>query len=122
MPEIIESLLKRNLHDVYGERDAEKRRASIADIWTPDAVFIDPDGRHLGQTALDEAVAGLQGRFPDYIFSELAPLQAFHGVGRLPWAFGPPSEPTKITGLDVGVVTEGRLSTLYTFLDPPKDE
>jgi hypothetical protein len=122
MPDVIESLLKRNLYAVYGERDAEKRRAAIADIWTADAIFIDPDGHHLGQAALDEAVARLQGQFPDYVFSELGPIQGFHGIGRLPWAFGPPSEPTKITGLDVAVVAGSKLSALYTFVDPPKGD
>jgi hypothetical protein len=43
------------------------------------------------------------------------------GIGRLAWGFGPPNEPAKITGLDVAVVTNGRLSALYAFLDSPKD-
>jgi hypothetical protein len=121
MPNVIEGLLKQNLYGVFGEHNAEKRRAAIADIWAQDAVFIDPDGRHLGQAALDEAVVKLQSRFPAYVFSEIRPVQAFHGVGRLPWAFGPANDPTKITGLDLALVSGGRLSTLYTFLDPPRE-
>lgn len=68
MPDVTESLLKRNLYAVYGERDAEKRRAVIADIWSADADFIDPDGHHSGQAASDEAVARLQRQFPEYVF------------------------------------------------------
>ena len=34
------------------------------------------------------------------------------------WAFGPSDEPQRSTGLDVAVVNAGRISALYTFLDP----
>jgi hypothetical protein len=122
MPEMTESLLKRNLYTVFNERDAEKRRAAIANIWTADGVFIDLDGPHHGQAELDETAASLHDQFPGYLFTLLGPIQAFHGVGRFSWAFGPPSEPMNITGMDVGVVTGGRMSALYTFIDPPKDD
>jgi hypothetical protein len=39
-------------------------------------------------------------------------------AGRIAWAFGPPHEPRRITGLDVAIVSAGRISALYTFLDP----
>jgi hypothetical protein len=42
---VIENLLKQNLHAVFGEHNAQKRRSAIADIWAPDAVFIN-EGRH----------------------------------------------------------------------------
>ncbi len=32
----IETLIKRNLHEVFGERDAKKRREAIAQLWTED--------------------------------------------------------------------------------------
>ena len=60
-------------------------------------MFIDHDGRHLEQAALDEAVAKLQTLFPAHVFLEIGPVQAPHGGGRLPWSFRPPNEATKIT-------------------------
>ena len=40
MPDTIETLIKRNLHEVFGERDVQKRRKAIAQLWTEDCVFI----------------------------------------------------------------------------------
>ncbi len=45
MPDTVETLLKRNLHEVFGERDVEKRREAIAQLWTEDCVFIDQSGK-----------------------------------------------------------------------------
>ena len=38
----ISTLLIRNLHDVFGENDAARRRAAIEEIFTEDCVFYDP--------------------------------------------------------------------------------
>jgi hypothetical protein len=35
----ISTLLKRNLQDVFGEGDPERRRAAIDEIYTEDVVF-----------------------------------------------------------------------------------
>ena len=38
----ISTLLKRNLQDVFGAGDPERRRAAIDEIYTEDVVFYDP--------------------------------------------------------------------------------
>ena len=38
----ISTLLTRNLHDVFGENDPARRRATIDEIFTEDCVFYDP--------------------------------------------------------------------------------
>ena len=38
----ISTLLIRNLQDVFGEGDANRRRAAIDEIYTEDVVFYDP--------------------------------------------------------------------------------
>jgi hypothetical protein len=114
----IENLLLRNLHEVFGERDRARRRAAIEAIFDRDCVFSDPGGRHVGHRGLEAAVAALQAQFPDHVFSQIGGIDALQDSGRLAWAFGPPQEPRRITGLDVAVVNAGRISALYTFLDP----
>jgi len=42
MPCSISTLLIRNLRDVFGENDPERRRAAIKEIFTEDCVFSDP--------------------------------------------------------------------------------
>jgi hypothetical protein len=40
----IPTLLTRNLHEVFGENDAARRRAAIDEIFTEDCVLYDPMG------------------------------------------------------------------------------
>ena len=117
----VKDLMKQNLLGVFSERDAEKRRSLIARIWDGKGIFIDPHGRYVGHTAINDAAEQIQRRFPDFAFSVLAEPDAYSGVGRLPWGYGPPGEPRKITGIDVLVVSDDRrITALYTFLDAVK--
>jgi hypothetical protein len=117
MSDIVETLLVRNLHEVFGERDPVRRRTTIEAIFDRDCVFSDPSGRHVGHRELEDAVVTLQAQFPDHLFTQIGSVDGLQDSGRLAWAFGPPSEPRRITGLDVAVVKVGRISALYTFLD-----
>ena len=118
MLDSIENLLVRNLHEVFGERDPVRRTTAIETIFDRDCLFSDPNGRHVGHRGVEDAVVALQAQFPDHVFSQIGGVDALTDSGRLAWAFGPPHEPRRITGLDVVVVNEGRISALYTFLDP----
>jgi SnoaL-like protein len=118
MSDSIENLLVRNLHEVFGERDPVQRTTAIEAIFDRDGVFSDPRGRHVGHRALEDAVVTLQAQFPDHVFSQIGNVDALQDSGRLAWAFGPPHEPRRITGLDVAIVNAGRISALYTFVDP----
>ena len=120
-PNVVKDLMKQNLLGVFSERDAERRRALIAKIWDRKGIFIDHNGRYIGHTAIRDAAEQLQRRFPDFAFSELADGDVNSGVGRLPWGFGPPGEPRKITGIDVLVASDdGRIISIYTFVDAVK--
>ncbi len=114
--DVIETLIKRNLHEVFGERDAQKRRQAIAEIWTEDCVFIDHSGKSQGRDELDRAVTLLHQRLPGYVFSELRPADLLHESGRLAWSYGRPGE-EPIKGLDVVLVRNGQISLMLTFLD-----
>ena len=116
MPDTVDTLLKRNLHEVFGERDARKRREAIAQLWTEDCVFIDHSGETQGRDALDRAVAALHQRLPGYVFSELGPVDPLHESGRLAWSYGRPGQ-KPIKGVDVVLVRNGRISLMLTFLD-----
>jgi hypothetical protein len=118
MLDSIENLLVRNLHEVFGERDPVRRTTAIETIFDRDCLFSDPNGRHVGHRGVEDAVVALQAQFPDHVFSQIGGVDALTDSGRLAWAFGPRHEPRRITGLDVAVVSAGRISALYTFLDP----
>jgi hypothetical protein len=118
---IVKNLMKQNLLGVFNERDAGRRRSAIGKLWDAKGIFIDPEGRYVGHAAINDAAEQLQNRFPNSVFSELADGDANSGVGRLPWSFGPPDDPRKITGIDVLAASDdGRITSIYTFVDAVK--
>jgi hypothetical protein len=64
MAQTIETLLRENIHGVFSEPDAEKRRNNIARLWAEDGVFIDPDSRYEGIQALNSRPQVLPKGFP----------------------------------------------------------
>jgi SnoaL-like domain len=112
----VDDLLRKNL-EAFGERDAEKRRTAILTIWDSNGVFVDPDGRHIGPEAIDNAIECLLLKFPDFVFRELGIPDSHNGIGRLRWGFGPAGRTPAVTGLDVIVLKAGKIEALYTFLD-----
>ena len=120
MSRTVEFLIRQNLITVFSERDAEKRRAIIASLWAADGVFIDPDGVHVGRAAIDQTAEQLLRKYRDFVFTELGPVDGYHGIGRLAWGFGPPGAAPAMTGIDVLVSANEQISALYTFVDPAK--
>jgi len=54
----ISTLLLRNLHDVFGEIDAVRRRAAIDEFFHEDAVFYEPNNTYRGRNEIDR-IAGV---------------------------------------------------------------
>ncbi len=119
MPDRTLELLRRNLYEVFGERNAVLRRQRIAELWTKNCAFIDNHGGHRGQDALDVAIATIQKHTPGFVFHEIGTSQSHHGIGRLAWGYGPQGEPPIVRGLDVVVVRDNKIDKLYAFLDEP---
>jgi hypothetical protein len=117
MSETIETLLRRNLFEIFGERDASRRREALTELWHAEGVLINPDGRHIGRVEISETVDKLLAKFPAFVFSERTAPEGFHGVGRIGWGFGPPNEPPVVTGIDVGEASAGKLRLLFAFID-----
>jgi hypothetical protein len=120
MARTIENLLRENLHGVFEEHNAQKRRNNIARLWAEDGVFIDHNSRYEGHSGIDQAAAWLIEKFPTFAFTERGEPQAFNGVGKLDWGFGPAGDKAVITGIDVLVMKGEKIGALYTFLDPAK--
>jgi len=67
-------LLHSNLHEVFSERNPERRWAAIGRTYTDDVTFIDPEGAFAGWQALsDQAQKLLNGLVAGYVFEEDGP-------------------------------------------------
>jgi len=115
----ISELLVDNLFAVFGERDEAQRKAAIARLFATDCSFSDPRGTHVGHQALNASVAELQAEFPDHVFTQIGSVDVIGDCGKLAWGFGSLREPLQITGLDVAIVRDDRITALYTFLNTP---
>jgi hypothetical protein len=118
----IETLLRRNVREVFNQRDGAARRAAIDVLYDEQAVFADHFGRNVGRAAIDAAVEKLLDRMPGFVLEESGEPQVVEGAGRVRWRFGPPAEPEKIRGEDFIVVRDGKISALYVFIDTPLEE
>jgi SnoaL-like domain len=119
-PERILELLRRNLHEVFGEGDAARRRTAIEDFYTDDCVLHVPGpvGTFVGHAALDRFAGELRATHPHFVYTPHGEPQALHDGGILAWGSGPKGEPPEYTGLDMLVVREGKIAALYVFLNP----
>jgi hypothetical protein len=114
-------LLHSNLHDVFSERDRERRWAAIGRTYTEDVTFTDPDGEFVGWQALsDQAQKLLDGLLAGYVFEEDGPAYAVADSAALAWRVGPPGKPLA-RGLDVLTIRDGRVSAVLTLIAPEPD-
>lgn len=120
MPEATE-LLHSNLHEVFSERNPDRRWAAIGRTYTEDVTFIDPDGEFVGWQALtDQAQKLLDGLLAGYVFDEDGPEYVVGDTAARAWRIGPPGKPIA-RGLDVLTIRDGRVSAVRTFIAPEPD-
>ncbi len=88
----IETLLNRNLPEVFGEGDPARRRAAIQELYTEDCVLCVPPGTFVGHDALDKFAGDLRATHPHYVYTPHGAPQVLHNSGRLAWGSGPKGE------------------------------
>jgi hypothetical protein len=116
-------LMERNVSEVFGERDPGRRRAAIAALYADDCAMYDTEGESVGQAAISDRVDGILGESPPgFAFSLLAPAEVIHDLGRVRWQMGPAGAPPVVRGTDVALFTNGRIRTLYTFVEAPRTD
>jgi hypothetical protein len=109
----ISTLLKRNLQDVFGEGDPERRRAAIDEIYTEDVVFYDPSkGVYRGRDEIDRIAGALRATHPDFTYQLIAEPEELGNGGRVPWVSGRPGDAPAYAGTDFIIAQDGRVESL----------
>ena len=118
MSDPLADLMLKNLSEVFGERNSERRMAAIKSVYSEEAVFFEAEQRFEGRQAISDAVAALQASFPaEFEFSAAAPPSRNHDVGRLFWQLGPAGSPAVVNGMDIAQFSDGRIRSLYVFVN-----
>jgi ketosteroid isomerase-like protein len=114
----ISTLMSRNLQDVFGEADPQRRQAAIAEFWAEDGAFYAPDGIHRGHDAIDRNAGAIRATHPAFRYAERGAPEEIHGTaGRVRWTSGVPGEPPAYAGTDFVIVRDGKIAELYMFFD-----
>ena len=112
----VAELMQANLLEVFNERDGERRRAAIARTYAPDVRFADPEEVITGHEALDAKAGRLLDESPGFVFSPAGAVLVNHDLGYLAWNLGPQGQPPVVRGMDIALVEDGVITSLYTML------
>lgn len=113
----IQKLLYRNIHEIFGEGDATRRRAAIDEVFTEDCQLYVPPGVFVGRDALDKFAGELRATHPHFVYTPHGEVEVLHNAARLAWGSGPRGEEPEYTGMDVIITRDGKIAALYVFLD-----
>jgi SnoaL-like protein len=119
----ISTLLTRNLHDLFGENDAARRRAAIDEIFTEDCVFYEPRGVYRGRDEIERVASAIKATHPDFRYQPIVPPEELGDGGRIQWVSGRPGEAPAYAGTDFIIAGTAGLppficfSTSYPELD-----
>ena len=118
MPYSISTLLTRNLHDVFGENDPQRRRAAIDEIYTEDIVFYEPGkNAYHGRDEIDRIAGAIRSTHPESVYQVIAEPEERGDAGRIQWVGGRPGDPPAYAGTDLIIARDGRIAAIYLFFD-----
>jgi hypothetical protein len=115
----ISTLLLRNLHDVFGENDAARRRAAGDEIYTEDCVFYDGIGKNIyrGRDEIVRVAGVIRASHPDFRYQPLAEPEEAGNGGRVQWVSGRLGAAPEYGGTDFIIARDGRIVAVYLFGD-----
>ncbi|WP_448101726.1 VOC family protein [Luteibacter jiangsuensis] len=111
----VDSLVKHYVA-MLNDPDAASRARAIDTYYTDDTIFNDPEGLIQGKAGLNALVGKLQAANEGFAFRPVGTVTLQNGAVRVPWTFGPASQPKKITGEDILTVVDGKIANTTVFL------
>ena len=114
-----DQMLRANLERVFNERDDEKRRTAIAELYVEEPIMYEPTNIVPGRSEISRVAGELLKQFgPTFRFVPDGVAVGHHGLARLAWHAGPDQGPIAVTGADVAEFEGGKISRLWVLLNP----
>jgi len=111
-------LLRSNLERVFNERDDDKRRSAIAELFAEEPVLYEPTKVVRGRDEINRVAGELLEQFgPTFRFVPQGVVVGHHGLAHLSWHAGPEGGPVAVTGADVAQIENGRIASLWVLLN-----
>jgi SnoaL-like domain len=112
------ALMRANVVSVFNERNADRRRAAVGQLYAADATLYEPEAVAIGWDAISQAVGKLLASLPpDFVFTVVADAVGHNGAARLFWRASPPGGPVAATGTDFAFIEGDKIKRLYVFVD-----
>ena len=113
---------------IWNERDAERRRALIAQTWTEDCSYVGPSREGVGHDAIEALIATAQqqsvlplaqGQSPGWRMSLASGIDTHHNYVRFSWTVGGTADaPLYVKGtVFATLAADGRLKSVIGFTD-----
>jgi len=121
MPEsTLDSIITSHLN-AWNSPAGDDRDRAISDLYTSDVVVAEPETTYSGHAGMAEAIAGIQAAIPGAQITRSGPIQSAQELTTYSWALGPAGGPVIVTGRDVLIIREGKISALYVIIDAPAE-
>ena len=114
-----ERMIERHLAEVFSEVDDTKRMTALHELYAEDAVLYEPTNVVRGIEAISATVSELLKNFPpQFRFVASGPALIHHEMCCAPWTAGTPDQANMVTGYDVVQFANGRIQSVYVFINP----
>ncbi|MEN2401760.1 VOC family protein [Flavobacterium sp. MC2016-06] len=104
---------------IWNEKDTVKRLALLNKTYDSDIEMVDRHFIATGYEEISKFILELQQKNPDFKFT-VKTVETHHNIARLYWQFGSKTKPATVTGMDLFVIENGKVSKLYVFVDETK--
>lgn len=97
--------------------DPEPRFAVIAEVFTDDCRYADPQVDVRGHAAFAAYVEQVLDQVGPARFARTSPIDSHHGLVRFTWSLAAPGGPALLSGTDVLVLAGDRIASFFGFFD-----
>lgn len=115
----IRSLVKEHL-TIWNEKDLKKREALMKKVYADAIEMVESHFIAKSHSEINEFIDGLHKKNPNSRFSHIKAIDVNHNIARLYWQNGPSEKPDAVTGMDLFIFENGKVSSLYVFVDDKK--
>jgi hypothetical protein len=99
------------------ETDSKRRRDLTRQVWAERGKFGTPYGEVEGVDAIDELAEGVQKRFPNSRVRRTGKIDGFGNYLRWSFVLSQADGKPIISGVDFGIVVDGKLQLVMGFFD-----
>ncbi|MCF2443942.1 hypothetical protein L0657_08250 [Dyadobacter sp. CY345] len=118
-------LLEDSLLLIWNERNAERRLEVMKEIYAPEIAFYESnnDEASTGYQAINDVISSLQAQWPlEFNFELTGPGQVNHQIQHIAWTLGIPGQTPAASGMDVALIENHKIVSLFLFLNLPENQ